>query len=229
MMDCLNKTDCRQIKLLLGHKKPASYYAWGEEIFENLKNAGQLDPPRMLDSKCVKHCGLKTVYLAACHSDASVYSLTNPPEWLHGGLWYFQLPQLFALANSMNVLDRIAVVGYDESFLDDVIIAFLGQEVTSLTSFNTINFEGVWDHTEGGKSNVRCNNIHVTYGYAKQGFESDTNEDGLHSPSILNNIKSKPLIGKQYLVLSSFVAEFCPHEKHYDCSSNLFHARNKYP
>jgi hypothetical protein len=43
------------------------------------------------------------MYLVACHSDASVHNLTNSPEWLHGGLWYFQLPQLFALANSMNV------------------------------------------------------------------------------------------------------------------------------
>jgi hypothetical protein len=30
-------------------------------------------------------------------------------------------------------------------------------------------------------------------------------------------------------VLLNFVAEFDPHEKHYDRSSNLFHARNKYP
>jgi hypothetical protein len=29
------------------------------------------------------------MYLVACHSDASVYSLTNSPEQLHGGLWYF--------------------------------------------------------------------------------------------------------------------------------------------
>jgi hypothetical protein len=92
-----------------------------------------------------------------------------------------------------------------------------------------INFEGVQDCTEGGKSDVRCNNINVTYGYAKQGFQSQANKDGLHSPLILKNIKSKPLIGKQYLALSNFVAEFDPHDKHYDCSSNLFHARNKYP
>ncbi len=46
---------------------------------------------------------------------------------------------------------------------------------------------------------MRCNNINVTYGYAKQGFESEANEDGLHTPSILKNIKSKTLIGKQYL------------------------------
>jgi hypothetical protein len=100
----------------------------------------------------------------------------------------------------------------------------------SLASFHEINFEGVQDHTEGGKSDVRHNNINVTYyGYAKQGFQSQANEDGLHSPSILKNMKSKPLVGKQYLVLLNFVAEFDPHEKHYDCSSNVFHARNKYP
>jgi hypothetical protein len=158
-----------------------------------------------------------------------VYSLTNSPEQLHVGLWYFQLPQLFTLANSINVLDRILVVSYDESFEDDVAIALDGQEVMPLALFHEINFEGVQDHTEGGKSDVRCNNINVTYGYAKQGFQSHANEDGLHSPLILKNIKSKPLIGKQYLVLLNAVAEFDPHEKHYDHSSNLFHARNKYP
>jgi hypothetical protein len=132
----LNKTEQKQIELLLGKKKPALYYAWGEEYYENPKHSGQLDPPRMLDSECVKHCSLKAMYLVACHSDASVYSLTNSPaEWLHGGLWYFQLPQLFALANSMNVLDGIFVVGYDESFEDDVIIALNGQEVMSLMLF----------------------------------------------------------------------------------------------
>jgi hypothetical protein len=163
MMECLNKTECKQIKLLLGKKKPALYDAWGEDYYENPKNAGQLDPPRMLDSKCVKNCGLKAMYLVACHSDASVYSLTNSPEWLHGGLWYFQLPQLFALANSMNVLNRIVVVGYDESFEYDVIIALNGQEVMSLMSLHEINFEVVRDCTEGGKSDVRCNKINVTY------------------------------------------------------------------
>jgi hypothetical protein len=105
---------------------------------------------------------------------------------------------------------------------DDVVITLNGQEVMSLVSFHEINFEGVQDCTEGGKSDVRCNNINVTYGYAKQGFQSQANEDGLHSPSILKNIKSKPLIGKQYLVLSNVVAEFDPHEKHYDHSSNFF-------
>jgi hypothetical protein len=48
------------------------------------KNAGQLDPPRMLDSESIKHCGLKAMHLVACHSDASVYILINYPEWLHG-------------------------------------------------------------------------------------------------------------------------------------------------
>ncbi len=144
MTECLNKkTERKQIKLLLGKKKPALYYAWGEEYYENPKNAGKLDPPRMLDSEHVKQCSLKAMYLVACHSDASVYSLTNSPERLHGELWYFQLPQLFALANSMNVLDRIVVIGYDESFEDDVVIVLNGQEVMSLASFHEINFEGV--------------------------------------------------------------------------------------
>jgi hypothetical protein len=111
MMECLNKTERKQIKSLLGKKKRALYYPWGEEYCENPKNAGQLDPPRMLDSESVKQCSLKAMYLVACHSDVSVYSLTNSPELLHGGFWHFQLPQLFALANSMNVLDRIVVVG----------------------------------------------------------------------------------------------------------------------
>jgi hypothetical protein len=102
----------------------------------------------------------------------------------------FQLPQLSVLANSMNVLDRIVVVGYDESFQDDVVSAPNGQEVMSLMSFHEIKFEGVRDHTEGGKSDVRCNNINVTYGYAKQGFQSQANEDGLHSHLILKNTKS---------------------------------------
>jgi hypothetical protein len=122
-----------------------------------------------------------------------VYSLTNSPEWLHGGLWFFQLPQLFTLAKSMHVFDRIVDVGYDESFEDDVLIALNGQEVMSLPSFHEINFEGVQDHTDGGKSDARCNNINVTCGYAKQGFESEMNKDGLHPPSILNNIKKQAI------------------------------------
>jgi hypothetical protein len=80
----------------------------------------------------------------------------------------------------MNVLDRVVVVWYDESLEDDVVIALHGQEVMSLPSFHVINFEGVQDHTEGGKSDVRCNTINVTYGYAKQGFESEVNKNGLH-------------------------------------------------
>jgi hypothetical protein len=104
-----------------------------------------------------------------------VYSLTNSPEWLHGGLWYFQPPQLFTLAKSMNVLDRIVVVSSEESFEDDVIIALNGQEVMSLVSFLEINLKSVRSCTEGGKSDVRCNKINVRYGYAKQGFQSQAN------------------------------------------------------
>jgi hypothetical protein len=43
-----------------------------------------------------------------------------------------------------------------------------GPEVMSPASFHEINFEGVQDCTEGGKSDVRYNKINVTYGYAKQ-------------------------------------------------------------
>jgi hypothetical protein len=42
----------------------------------------------------------------------------------------------------MNVLDTIVVVGYDESFEGDVVIALNGQEVMSLTSFHEINLKG---------------------------------------------------------------------------------------
>jgi hypothetical protein len=216
MMECLNKTEHKQIKLLLGKKKPALYYAWGAEYYENPKNARQLDPPRMLDSECVKQCGLKAMYLIACHSDASAYSLTNSPEWLHSGLWYFQLSQLFALANSMNVLDRIVVVGYDKIFEDDVIIALNGQEVMSLALFHEINFEGVQDCTEGGKSDVRCNNINVTYGYAKQGFQSQVNKDGLHSPLILKNMKTNCNNFSSLMKLSLF------EQNNLDCCGILF-------
>jgi hypothetical protein len=45
----------------LGKKKLALYYAWGEEYYEIPKIAGQLDPPRMLDSEHVKHCRLKAM------------------------------------------------------------------------------------------------------------------------------------------------------------------------
>jgi hypothetical protein len=115
---------------------------------------------------------------------------------------------------------------YDESFEDDVIIALNGQEVMSLASFHEINFEGVQDHTEGGKSDVRCNNINVTYGYAaKQGFQSQANEDGLHSPLILKEYQKQATDWEAVLGVVNFFAEFDPHEKHYDCSSSLFHAR----
>jgi hypothetical protein len=47
--ECLNKSEQKQIKLLLGKTQPALYYAWGEDFNNNLKKAGQLDPPMMLD------------------------------------------------------------------------------------------------------------------------------------------------------------------------------------
>jgi hypothetical protein len=81
---------------------------------------------------------------------------------------------------------------------------------------------------DGGKTDGRCNSINLTYGYSKQGFQLEPNEDGLHPPSLLNNSKNKPLIGKQYLVLSNLFAEFDPDKKQYDHSTSLFHARNKY-
>jgi hypothetical protein len=40
MMECLNKTEHKQIKLLLGKKKPALHYTWGEEYYENPKMPG---------------------------------------------------------------------------------------------------------------------------------------------------------------------------------------------
>ncbi len=42
MTECLNKTEHKQIKLLLGKKKLALCYAWGEEYYENPKNAGNV-------------------------------------------------------------------------------------------------------------------------------------------------------------------------------------------
>ena len=228
MTECLNKTERKQIKSLLGKTKLALYYAWGEEYNDNPKKAGQLDPPRMLDSERVKSCVLKKMYLVACNSDASLYSFTDSPVRLHGGLWYFQLPQIFTLAKSLDVLDRIVVVGADDSFEDDVVIALNGQRLMSLSSFHEIDFEGVRDRTDGGKTDGRRNNINLTYGYSKQGFQLEPDEDGLHPPSLLNNSKKKPLIGKQYLALSNLIAEFDPDEKQYDRSTSLFHSRNKY-
>jgi hypothetical protein len=49
--ECLNKSEWKQIKSLLGKTQPALYYAWGEDYNNNPKKAGQLDPLRMLDSE----------------------------------------------------------------------------------------------------------------------------------------------------------------------------------
>jgi hypothetical protein len=49
--ECLNKSEQKQIKSLLGKTQPAFYYAWGEVYNDNPKKTGQLDPPRMLDSE----------------------------------------------------------------------------------------------------------------------------------------------------------------------------------
>jgi hypothetical protein len=51
-----------------------------------------------------------------------LYSFTDSPVWLHGGLWYFQLPQIYTLAKSLDVLDQIIVVGAGDSFEDDIVI-----------------------------------------------------------------------------------------------------------
>ena len=182
----------------------------------------------MLDSERVKICGLKKLYLVACNCDGSLYSFTDSPVWLHGRLWHFQLPQIYTLAKSLDVLDRIIVVGANDSFKDDVVIAVNGQSLMNLSSFHEIDFEVVRDRTDGGKTDGRRNNINLTYGYSKQGFQLEPNEDGLHPPSLLNNCKNKPLIGKQYLALSNLIAEFDPNEKQYDRSTSLFHAFNKY-
>jgi hypothetical protein len=51
IMECLNNSECKQIKSLLGKMKAALYYLWGEDYNDNPKKAGQLDPLRMLDSE----------------------------------------------------------------------------------------------------------------------------------------------------------------------------------
>jgi hypothetical protein len=182
IMECLNKLEHKQIKSLLGKMKAALYYSWGEDYNDNPKKVGQLDPPRMLDLERVKSCGLNKMYLVACNCDGSLYSFTDSPVRLHGGLWYFQLPQIFTLAKSLDVLDRIIFVGANDSFEDDVVIALNGQRLMSLSSFHEIDFEGVRDHTDGGKlDDGRCNNINLTYGYSKQGFQLELNEDGLRA------------------------------------------------
>jgi hypothetical protein len=43
--ECLNKSEWKQIKLLLVKTQPALYYAWGEDYNDNPKKVGQLDPP----------------------------------------------------------------------------------------------------------------------------------------------------------------------------------------
>jgi hypothetical protein len=121
------------------------------------------------------------MYLVACNCDGSLYSFTDSLVRLHGGLWYFQLPQIFTLAKSLDVLDRIVVVGANDSFEDDIVITLNGQRLVSLSSFHEIDFEGVRDHTDGGKTDGRRNNINLTYGYSKQGFQLEPNEDGLHA------------------------------------------------
>ena len=62
------------------------------------------------------------------------------------------------------MLDQIVVVGAGDSFEDDVVITLNGQSLMSLSSFHKIDFEGVRDHTDGGKTDGRCNNINLTYG-----------------------------------------------------------------
>jgi hypothetical protein len=49
--ECLNKSEWKQIKLLLGKTQPALYYAWGEDYNDNPKKVGQLDPKRVVDSE----------------------------------------------------------------------------------------------------------------------------------------------------------------------------------
>jgi hypothetical protein len=82
------------------------------------------------------------MYLVAFNCDASLYSSTESLVWLHGGLWYFQLPQIYTLAKSLDVLDQIVVVGAGDSFEDDIVITLNGQSLMSLWSFHEIDFEG---------------------------------------------------------------------------------------
>jgi hypothetical protein len=117
----------------------------------------------MLDLERVKSCGLKKMYLVACNCDASLYSFTDSLVQLHGGLWHFQIPQIYILAKSLDVLDQIIVVGASDSFEDDVVITLNGECRMSLSSFHEIDFEGARDHTDGGKTDGRCNNINLTY------------------------------------------------------------------
>jgi hypothetical protein len=161
--ECLNKSEQKQIKSLLGLAQPALYYAWGEDYNDNPKKAGQLDPPRILDLERVKSCSLKKMYLVACNCDASLYSFTDSLVWLHGRLWHFQLPQIYTLAKSLDVLDQIIVVGAGDSFEDDIVITLNGQSLMSISSFHEIDFEEVHDHMDGGKTDGRHNNSNLTY------------------------------------------------------------------
>jgi hypothetical protein len=103
------------------------------------------------------------MYLVACNCDASLYSFTDSPVWLHGRLWHFQLPQIYTLAKSLDVLDQIIVVGASDSFEDDIVITLNGQSLMSISSFHEIDFEGAHDHTDGGKNDGRRNNSNLTY------------------------------------------------------------------
>jgi hypothetical protein len=53
------------------------------------------------------------MYLVACHSDASLYSLTNSPEWLLGGLWYFQQNQIVIGKEKASFILRMGEEYYD--------------------------------------------------------------------------------------------------------------------
>jgi hypothetical protein len=63
----------------------------------------------------------------------------------------------------LDVLDQIIVVGASDSFEDDIVITLNGQSLMSISSFHEIDFEGERDHTDGGKTDRRCNNINLTY------------------------------------------------------------------
>jgi hypothetical protein len=80
MTEHLNKMEWKQFKLLLGYKKLALYYAWGGEYYKNPKKAGKLNPPRMLDSEYVKHCGLITMYLVTCNKDNMLSGTVLEPK-----------------------------------------------------------------------------------------------------------------------------------------------------
>jgi hypothetical protein len=115
------------------------------------------------------------MYLVACNCDASLYSFTDSSVQHHGGLWYFQPPQIYTLAKSLDVLDQIVVVGASDSFEDAIVITLNGQSLMSFWSFHEIDFEKACDHMDGGKTDGRRNNINLTYGYSKQGFQLEQN------------------------------------------------------